>query len=270
VTTGDSAHERLPDKGPNRSREASDDQGLSDYRLRDVSPPWLPDHLTLLASATVSALLVVRLMQVSRFRTATALSLLGTGNPVLVVFGLFVSLLPTISLFLGALLIVYVVDRLKLLLHDRMRAAAAARILQLVMIALLAAVYLSWLSVLVLLSVGGLAMWTPRARMKEWFLQLVLSYALLLFIYFLANQTVWLAPEVIHLREEGQIVAYTVEDEGPWTTLLTEEERVIRFVRSANVLDRTVCELESQRRSRTLFEMVRQEPNPTPSCPEAS
>jgi hypothetical protein len=250
--------------------DPSDYEGISDYRLRGISPPWLRDHLTLLASAGVSALLVVRLMQVSKFRTATALALIGSGNPVPVVVGLFVSFLPTIALFLGGVQVVYHVDRLKVLFREREWGPATARMSNFLLLFVLAAAYLPWFTVFVWLLLGGMALLVSRARLLERFPEEVLGYFVILFFLVLSNQTVWLAPEVIRLREEGHVVAYTVEDEGLWSTLLTEEDRVIRFVPSADVLSRTVCELEGQGADRTLFEIIRREPNPTPPCPETS
>ncbi|WP_255788467.1 hypothetical protein [Mycobacteroides abscessus] len=76
----------------------------------------------------------------------------------------------------------------------------------------------------------------------------------------------WLPPEVVKIKGEGPIIAYVVSSNDGWTTLLRYGGG-IKLTRSADVLSRTVC--NSRIRGRSALGQLLSWPEGNPLCSDA-
>jgi hypothetical protein len=83
------------------------------------------------------------------------------------------------------------------------------------------------------------------------------------------GQGMWLPPEVVTFSDDSSTVAYVLDDDGPWTTLLIDGDRTIQTIRSETITGRQVCSLHAGTR-RTLLDWLPGPAKPsTQICPEA-
>lgn len=81
----------------------------------------------------------------------------------------------------------------------------------------------------------------------DWDVQLLTSMATLAVagLYFVITPFVWLPPERVTLANGDEDTYYVVSTDGGWTTLLREEGRSVSIVPSAEIVSRQVCSLGS-------------------------
>lgn len=217
---------------------------------------WVKDHLSFVASLVFFLLLGMKVMLVSGFDSATALEVLATSGPVSVAVGAFVSEAPAFSFLL-------LLTTLHWLEHEYptaslMQAMVAAFLGSLALIFTIMLYPLMWL---VLWTVTIYVLRRSRQRAADdsspagetdpaedmapdrWFTQprlMGVVLGLTLSLQVLIGR-MWLPTETLTLDSDERIVAYVLEDEGPWLTYLTEEDRVVRVARVGEVEGRSVC-----------------------------
>lgn len=76
----------------------------------------------------------------------------------------------------------------------------------------------------------------------------------------------WLPLERVGARQ-GTVVGYVLRDDGAWTDVLEDETRIVRTLKSEEIINRNFCTREGNARSRTFMELIaRKEPARYPKC----
>lgn len=103
-----------------------------------------------------------------------------------------------------------------------------------------------------------LSRYIPRTRSFLWLPPFVVFLVLTL------SSQMWLPPELVNVGSR-RVVAYVVDVEGSWTTLLRESDRSIVRVSAELVTGREICELEERAKSPVQL-IYREEVPKIPAC----
>ncbi|MEU7425969.1 hypothetical protein [Streptomyces sp. NPDC040750] len=76
-------------------------------------------------------------------------------------------------------------------------------------------------------------------------------YSVTLLIQFFGNAKPWVPAELISLKDKKAEVGYVISAGDSWTTVLTEDSRIVVRIPSAKITSRTICGLTKEGRVRT-------------------
>jgi hypothetical protein len=264
----------------------------------EVEPPqrdlgeFLSKHLALVISVGLAGVLLLKLLAVSRFRPVTALTLLQAAGVSQVTMGVVLVSFP--YLLWGIPVALFMSFGLRR--EDTASTFNWAVWLVLGLSAVPAALLSPWpfsVAVVVLVVpplVNAFFTLAPRAEevaakegsrskrssTKGWKFPLVAVLSVVILIQTLISH-MWLPTEDLRLRSGTGIIGYVVQEEGGWTTILTNDTRSIVRIQSETLVSRRVCEVPSEaglldpvldwtRSSPIQLILFRNEPIPKP-CP---
>lgn len=229
--------ERQSDRAGNTTDESA---GLVNY----PAIQWVSKNLGVV-TVLVFMLGVVRLFFVSHFSTTTALALLESAGPTLVVLAALISFLPDLLAMFAVAALIELVDAS---IGRRLTLTPGSLLLGIV---LLVAVTLTPWPVLVIGILAAVIISFVRKRQPGHPTRSsaernrgVGLFLVVLLVVFLFRRSVWLPAEKITLANGRQLVAYVVGEEAGWITMLTDVDRRILRLRPAEVDDRQVCSLD--------------------------
>lgn len=235
----------------------------------DAVSGWLEDHLGEVAALLGFALMIAKVLRVGGDDPSTALGVLATTGILAVVAGVVAAGLSDLLL---AIVPVFLISLLVNLYRRKQSISPIALVLMSVLLVVylfqvrpvgenLFALYLSWaillLGIIILLWCGVL--WirhdadriAPTRSAPKW----VRAASALLMVLFLAiglsrfvNQEMWLPAEriqVVEADEKRVYVAYVLNFDERWTTLLNDNPRGIFRISSSTIEERVVCRLET-------------------------
>lgn len=194
--------------------------------------------------ATVAAFLTVamRALAVARLDPNTAVGLVRSSGPVNVFVGTLTAELP--ALVISAFTMFWVWN---VYLAERARPAAAAIGVTILIVGFVGPVrMLAFLFVLIVALFPR--QWTRRRQYvpSQWWRGFQIFMLVLLGVglsnALLFSEDVWLPQERLDLAQGGHIYGYVLEEDGPWVTILREDERELVLVQRADVVGRAVCD----------------------------
>jgi len=209
---------------------------------------YVAEHPALLVSLIAAAAVVGKVLLAARGDIETAVALVSAGIPE-ILLGVAIIYAPVLTIYLAAVALWW---------NARRRTAISGLSLA---VAALAMVYLVPLGIIGLLAVGAgvlyvlarmvgrrqeeYAKWAARlgldrARLMDWLV--VWSLAALVF-----GPGVWLPPESLTVAGRPAFTGYVIEEEGPWTTVLSNDTRSIVRVAEGELTDREACEAPGTR-----------------------
>jgi hypothetical protein len=216
---------------------------------RDTNPHavtrWVVDHAPFVASVGLFLLVVMRVLRVSSFDVATASTLIRETSVVSLVLGVLVGVLP--GLLSGAAIYLLILATGPGAPTYRSMAWFAV-----VLIWFLLTVLLPWIALIIttLLLVG---IFLAQRKLK-WPLEVwaVISFLLTVVI---DQPRMWLPPERISVAGT-HLTGYVLDAGSEWTTVMLEDDRSIVIVQSAEVEERTVCNLAPRSSGRTIGQLI--------------
>jgi hypothetical protein len=263
------------------------------------SPPSLLalfDIKTLATTVFVFTIIIVKVMAVVRFDSTTALALVGAAGPISVIVG---SIISSISALAPAVLLFSVAGFEE---YRRQRGAtwlemntSTVQLIALIVLGLLlieafmtsTKLFMANASFVALTVLTGLSKPMARGFKKRYerntsgvlgfitarggYIVLVIGLAIGT-AGSLLGSSMWLPAERISLTNQPTTIGYVLDDDGEWGTLLSSDDRTIRKVAVASILDRTVCRVgDSNREASSLYRrMARAVGSPinsnTPRC----
>jgi hypothetical protein len=211
---------------------------------------WAADHAPLLATGLIFAFIVVRVLRVSEFDPATATTLIRESGPVSVVTGVLATSLP--DLMIPGMVFLLILAQGGPGTPTQRRAA----ILTVGTAFLVLVVVIPWaflLRVFLLLVVIFFAQ-----RRLKWPLEYFAVVAVLV-TFLLDVPVMWLPPERVELMSRDNVTGYVLATDSEWTSVLLEEDREVLIVRTYEVSERTVCNVEDPGKGRTLSQLLLRE-----------
>lgn len=230
---------------------------------------WIGEHVVFLATLSLSLLIVLKLLVISRHNFDIALAMIGTA-PATVITGTLVLAFPLVALLVGGSLLQWVIGSFieGLVIPARVPALFVG-ILLVLFIPYPLTLFFAAFAVLALVPWALKRLRQTRAEKPErepdlgrednhsederpdqaernaW--KSTRAYFSVLFVYvllaLLLNDDVWLPAERIDLMDSGRVVGYVISDQSEWVTILRESDRSLLRVSSSLVSDRQVCEL---------------------------
>jgi hypothetical protein len=223
---------------------------------------------TLATAIFAGALVAVRLLAVSNYRIDIALGLLSSAGASDVILGSALSLLP----FAAPLIFIYLWSVSGTYFNAGRRAYFTAYGLG---ISFGVSVLLSPVGLLALVIALFVALWAlsrlrgsrgrPHVRRPE--VPVVFAFSVIgvpLFAFSLLVGIAWMPVEVVETRDTT-IVGYVAESDSKWTYILQYEPRLIQIVATADVTQRTICEMPRDLLDKPISELGTR-PGP-PACP---
>jgi hypothetical protein len=217
---------------------------------------WVRGHSTLALSLVTFLFVVFQIYKAAGFEVNSTVELLRAGGLSTIVVGVLLVLLPIEMVLMslaGSWWILAAAEsvqgdaagtRRRLDLDPR-----TAPALVLAALALLGFWTSPWPLWLLCLVVSGTAVWLAvrRAgagtigarRLRRVIVALAVGFGFLL----LQRPTIWVPAEKLSLRDGDPVVAYVIDYEGGWATLLTPDHRLLR-ISTTRVADRELCAVE--------------------------
>ncbi len=244
-------------------------------------------HLTYTVALGTFLLVAFQVFGVARFNTTVTLGLLANTDPGRVLFGLFVSLIPTLATFWAAASSMGIGVALA---TRRLRAATVYSLAAPVfLLAIAASLFQLFTAAMICVPAVFLGWWvlhsssepTPKKpppwmtdpaspQLRDYrastYLMAVPAMAVGAIVALFGAQP-WMPMEAVTVGNH-EVVAYVVNDDGRWATLLARDQLALTIVRSDEVTARTVCRT-SHPSGRTLVELLFQPGDTTPTCKES-
>jgi hypothetical protein len=217
------------------------------------------EHPTLVATAALVALVVLRVTLVTRGNVTSATALVASAGVVQVGLSTLLWVFPGVANFLfvmGGILTIDLIRRVTPLTLWHLWLLAFIP-LALYVFTLSSLMY--WAVTLIMVSVIG---WIRQRHLtvKVPYLYVNILWALPFFVVLSLDTPVWMPAEIVDRGNDGPIVGYIVEREPDWTTILEEEDRRIIHVPSKGIEGMTVCQTpRDARSSRTFYEWANPE-----------
>jgi hypothetical protein len=192
-------------------------------------------HPATAAAALALVILIIKVLVATNGNRETALAIVAAAGAPTVVVGLAVSIFPTLVVTVAAVLWMWDFSVRRWGLIEL--AAITATLVALFLSAFWLVVFMAALVVLYVLAARKRKQ-SPNWADHAW--RTILT-VLLLITSTVTGPAVWLAPEAITLGSGDTVVAYVIEDEGEWATLLREKDRTVIRPRTSDIIARRVC-----------------------------
>lgn len=232
---------------------------MADLRTQSHSEfitTWIRGHSTLSLSLVTFLFVVFQIYKAAGFEVNSTVELLRAGGLSTIVVGVLLVLLP-IELVLmslaGSWWILAAADSVEPDPLNPMkrfeldpRTAPALVLASLVVLGLWTNPWPLWLICVV---VSALAVWFAVRRAgsagtrPRWFRRTIVVLAVVFGFLLVQRPTIWVPAEKLSLREGDHVVAYVIEYEGAWATLLTPDHKLVR-IETGRVTDRELCAVE--------------------------
>jgi hypothetical protein len=222
--------------GPSPDEDASETPEPSHPGTVRRALTELQPHMTLVVSAVLTTLVVLRVAIASGFDVSVALAMLTAGGSAQVLLGIAVSLLP-FGFFAGASLSAPYLVRYLRGTNDWVFNVVAAGSFFLLVAALTP--WFGFIGAVLLFGMGLRPRKDPRPLPR--FFYLALFSVVVVFLFYNA---VWLPPEVMEVDGHGQVLGYLLNDDGRWATILVDDPREILIVHSSALESRQACSVD--------------------------
>lgn len=226
-------------------------------------------HPTTSFAVVASALVVIKVLVAARLDVGTALGLVSAAGVANVVFGVVILLWP-------AFLIGVTIGLWLWLVHEARQSKPVWAILAVTSASGVAMFAFLPFIVSAFIVLAGLAEWAylwwskKRGREAE---PLLDTFGRVLYVVLatglLFSEAVWLPREIITAGGESY-VGYVVEEEGAWTTILRDSDRLLLRVRDATIDSRQICGGGDGGFGLKPADLLDKRPPPLPQCPEGS
>ncbi len=213
----------------------------------DAFVAWLREHTPLLATCLFLSLVVLRVLSTSQFDPATATTVIRTSGPLAISLGVLVTSLP--QLLSATAFFLMIVARGGPGSPTQRRLAFTAVSVILLIITALA----PWPQLLFTIAfLTGVFFFQGKFGWPlEFFAVIGLAVNLLLTV-----PDVWLPPEAITMSQGQAHVAYVLEVDSDWMTLLSEADRSVTIVSTEDVASREVCNLTRRTSQPTIYQLI--------------
>lgn len=255
---------------------APDQDGVETSHVTENQSPFL-QHLPLIATIAAFAVLAIRIGRVSGSDVGTTLTPLSKAGLASVLVGTFIGVLPAIAI--GTVVLLNEILRREDLKYGRQR---WLRTTEIVLVSVWLLVLPWWAASLVLMLESAYVVVAFRALKRkrggkadqdgkserppsvvDW---VAVTTGLLIALF--SSDAMWLPTENVALSSGDSEVAFVLESDSTWTTLLLEKGRTIRMVRTETVESRTVCDLNGAG-AQSLADFVDSDPSDNPECPDS-
>lgn len=245
AVTDDDREQPEADKVPDTDRKQPVEKGNG--VSTDPLTQWAANHATLLLTVALFVLVVIRVLRVSAFDPATAAALVREIGIVSIVIGALVLSLPGLLQSAAVFLAFLALGGPGSTVQRRAASTIAS------VIVLLLSVVLPWLQLIffLILLVLIVVVW----RRVKWPLELFAVVAVLV-SSLLDVSEVWLPPEDVLLTDGRRVTGYVLSVEPEWTTLLREDDRAILLVKTKEVEERSVCNVERVPTTRSIGQII--------------
>jgi hypothetical protein len=229
-------------------------------------------HLPLFATISAFLFLAIRVGRVSGSDPGTTLTLLRAAGLASVLVGTLIAFLPALAMW--TVVVLNAVERRDDVTETQRRWAIAAEGAVVTVATLLMPVWsaaLIWAVVILFLVQAirrkrrrqrGEPDSNERAFLIDWAAVATGSLAAL---FFTADP--WLPAEIVVPLGKGPEVAYVVESDSVWTTLMLNDGRTIQILRTEDIESRSVCDLNGGG-NRSLLDLLDSDPSDNPRCPD--
>ena len=233
----------------------------------------LLQHLPLIATISAFGFLAIRVGRVSRSDPGTTLTLLTTAGLASVLVGTLITFIPTLAL--ATLVVLNSLLRRDDLSESRRRWFSTATFI----IVPVSVLVLPWFTALLIglveifYSVQAIrrrkrrrdGREDPAGAEKSWAVVDWVAVATGAFVSLFSSDALWLPAEIVGLSTGQSEVAFVLETDATWTTLMLEEGRSIQIVRTEIVESRTVCNLHGAG-TQSLADIIDSDSSDNPTC----
>jgi hypothetical protein len=236
------------------------EDGARPLETRSLPWPWV-------ASLAGGLFVVLKVAAVSKWNPDTGLAVVRSVGIAGVITGLVLAILPGAIPLVGWVTLGWEIRRVSAKGGRPKRGILAIGFSLLVLAALLDP---SWIDGLIILGLSvfslGYLFLSSSARSIRWVVYVMFGAAAFLLLDTALTPRMWLPSEVLEDSEGRLVVGYVTSVESQWTTILTEPNRSILWVKSESVVRRHVCDLHPDDSSPSIMQMwLRTVPNPP--CP---
>jgi hypothetical protein len=197
-------------------------------------------------SVVVSIVVILRVGLVSHFNSTTAGAIVEYQSAPAVFLGAIASFFPTVMFVLAMVALVLLALQARKVFDQRSEGVEWLDVIWLAIGVLIVATYLTysdWLLVVIVVAVPLLVFFAKDR--SSYRLSYLLGGLILLFQLVALSDSAWLPAEAISVTSQDvPVVGYVLGEDGGWTSILLDDDRLVILVRTKTIVSRQVCSVK--------------------------